>query len=132
MTLTDPIADMLTRIRNAGMVRKKNVDIPSSNMKVALAKILKDEGYIKNYKVIHDKKQGILKLFLKYTKDKESAISGLERVSKPGCRIFCKKEKTPKVLDGLGVVVISTSKGVYTGKKCEEMGIGGEVLCRIW
>ncbi len=132
MTLTDPIADMLTRIRNAGMVRKKEVDIPSSNIKVSLAKILKDEGYIRNYKVIDNKKQGILKLFLKYTKDKENVISGLERVSKPGCRIYCKKDSIPKVLDGLGVVVISTSKGVYTGKKCEEIGLGGEVICQIW
>jgi len=132
MTLTDPIADMLTRIRNAGMVRKKEVDIPSSNIKVSIAKILKDEGYIKNYKVIDNKKQGILKLFLKYTKDKENVISGLERVSKPGCRIYCKKDSIPKVLDGLGVVVISTSEGVYTGKKCEEIGLGGEVICQIW
>ncbi|HHF52510.1 MAG: 30S ribosomal protein S8 [Candidatus Aminicenantes bacterium] len=132
MTLTDPIADMLTRIRNAGMVRKKEVDIPSSNIKVSIAKILKDEGYIKNYKVIDNKKQGILKLFLKYTKEKENVISGLERVSKPGCRIYCKKDSIPKVLDGLGVVVISTSKGVYTGKKCEEIGLGGEVICQIW
>jgi len=132
MTLTDPIADMLTRIRNAGMVRKKEVDIPSSNMKVSVAKILKDEGYIKNYKVIDNKKQGILKLFLKYTKEKENVISGLERVSKPGCRIYCKKDSIPKVLDGLGVVVISTSRGIYTGKKCEEIGLGGEVICQIW
>jgi small subunit ribosomal protein S8 len=132
MTLTDPIADMLTRIRNAGMVRKKEVDIPSSNIKVSIAKILKDEGYIKNYKVIDNKKQGILKLFLKYTKDKENVISGLERVSKPGCRIYCKKDNIPKVLDGLGVVIISTSKGIYTGKKCEEKGLGGEVICQIW
>jgi small subunit ribosomal protein S8 len=132
MTLTDPIADMLTRIRNAGIVRKKEVDIPSSHIKVSIAKILKDEGYIKNYKVIDNKKQGILKLFLKYTKDKENVISGLERVSKPGCRIYCKKESIPKVLDGLGVVVISTSKGLFTGKKCEEIGLGGEVICQIW
>jgi small subunit ribosomal protein S8 len=132
MTLTDPIADMLTRIRNAGMVRKKEVDIPSSNMKVSIAKILKDEGYIKNYKVIDNKKQGNLKLFLKYTKEKENVISGLERVSKPGCRIYCKKDSIPKVLDGLGVVVISTSRGIYTGKKCEEIGLGGEVICQIW
>jgi len=132
MTLTDPIADMLTRIRNAGMVRKKEVDIPSSNMKVSVAKILKDEGYIKNYKVIDNKKQGILKLFLKYTKEKENVISGLERVSKPGCRIYCKKDSIPKVLDGLGVIVISTSRGIYTGKKCEEIGLGGEVICQIW
>jgi small subunit ribosomal protein S8 len=132
MTLTDPIADMLTRIRNAGMVRKKEVDIPSSKIKVAVAKILKDEGYIRNYKVIDDKKQGILKLFLKYTEDKKNVISGLERLSKPGCRIYCKKDNIPKVLDGLGIVVISTSKGVFTGKKCKDMGLGGEVLCQIW
>ncbi len=132
MTLTDPIADMLTRIKNAGMVRKKEVDIPSSKMKAAIAKILKEEGYIRNFKVVDDKKQGILKVFLKYTQDKENAISGLARVSKPGCRIYCKKDSIPKVLDGLGVVIISTSQGVYTGKKCKELGLGGEVLCQIW
>jgi len=132
MTLTDPIADMLTRIRNAGMVRKREVDIPSSKMKAAIAKILKQEGYIKNYKVIDDKKQGILKIFLKYTEDKKNSISGLQRVSKPGCRIYCNKDSVPKVLNGLGVVIISTSKGVFSGKDCEEMGLGGEVVCQIW
>ncbi|MFO7981175.1 MAG: 30S ribosomal protein S8 [Candidatus Aminicenantes bacterium] len=132
MTLTDPIADMLTRIRNAGIVRKKEVDIPSSNMKAAIAKILKEEGYIKNYKVIDDKKQGILKIFLKYTEDKKNVISGLQRVSKPGCRIYCKKDNIPKVLDGLGVVIVSTSEGIFSGKDCETKGLGGEVVCQIW
>lgn len=132
MTLTDPIADMLTRIRNAGIVRKKEADIPLSNMKAAIAKILKEEGYIKNYKVIDDKKQGILKIFLKYTEDKKNVISGLQRVSKPGCRIYCKKDNIPKVLDGLGVVIVSTSEGVFSGKDCEKKGLGGEVVCQIW
>ncbi|MFW6123819.1 MAG: 30S ribosomal protein S8 [Acidobacteriota bacterium] len=132
MTLTDPIADMLTRIRNAGIVRKKEVDIPSSKMKEAIAKILKEQGYIKNYKVINDRKQGILKIFLKYTEDKKNVISGLQRASKPGCRLYCKKDNIPKVLDGLGIVIISTSKGVFTGKDCEEKGLGGEVVCQIW
>lgn len=130
--MTDPIADMLTRIRNAVLVRKKDVSIPSSRMKVEIAKILKDEGYIKNFKVIDDNKQGILSILLKYGEDKTCSITGLRRVSRPGCRIFCTKDSIPKVLNGLGVVVISTSRGILTGRKCEEEGVGGEVLCEIW
>lgn len=132
MTLTDPIADMLTRIRNAVLVRKNDVSIPSSRMKVEIAKILKDEGYIKNFKVIDDNKQGILSILLKYGEDKKCSITGLRRVSMPGCRIFCTKNSIPKVLNGLGVVVISTSQGILTGKRCEEAEVGGEVLCEIW
>ena len=132
MTLTDPIADMLTRIRNACMARKREVDIPSSRMNVEIAKILKDEGYIKNFKVIDDRLQGVLNIKLKYTEDNENVITDLKRISKPGCRIYCKKESIPKVLDGLGVVIVSTSKGIFTGKKCEEYGIGGEIICQIW
>jgi small subunit ribosomal protein S8 len=132
MTLTDPIADMLTRIRNAIVVKKKEVSMPSSRMKVEIAKVLKEEGYIKNFKVIDDNKQGVLNLILKYKEDNENVISGLRRVSRPGCRIYCKRDSIPKVLGGLGIAIISTSKGISTGKKCDESGVGGEVLCYIW
>ena len=132
MSLTDPIADMLTRINNAINVKKKEVNISSSRIKVEIAKILKEEGYIRNFKVIDDNRQGILNLSLKYSDDNKSVISGVKRVSKPGCRIYCRNDDIPKVLDGLGIVIISTSKGIATGKKCEEIGVGGEVLCYIW
>jgi len=132
MTLTDPIADILTRIRNATMIKKKEVDIPSSYMKVEIVRIMKDEGYIKNFRVIDDKLQGILKVYIKYTKNNVSVISGLKKISKPGCRIYCKRGSIPKVLGGLGIVIISTSQGILTGRRCEELGIGGEVLCHIW
>ncbi len=132
MTFTDPIADMLTRIRNAGMVRQQEASIPSSRLKVEIAKILKEEGYIRNFKVVDDNKQGILNVALKYTEDHKNTISGARRVSRPGCRIYCDKDSIPKVLDGLGIVIISTSQGLLTGKKCDELGIGGEVLCEIW
>ena len=132
MTLTDPIADMLTRIRNAAMGRKKEVRMPSSRMKVEIAKILKDEGYVRNFKVIDDSLQGFLNITLKYTDENQSVITGLKRVSKPGCRIYCKADSVPKVLDGLGIVIVSTSSGIVTGKKCQELGVGGEVLCQIW
>lgn len=132
MSLTDPIADMLTRIRNATKIRKKEVSIPSSRMKVEIAKILKDEGYIRNFKVIDDNKQGILNITLKYSEDNQSVISGIKRVSKPGCRIFCTRDSVPKVIDGLGIAIISTSQGMTSGKKCQELGIGGEVICYVW
>jgi len=132
MTLTDPIADMLTRIRNAITAKKKEVSMPSSKLKVEIAKTIKDEGYIRNFKVIGDNQQRVLNVSLKYTEDKKNAISGIQRISKPGCRIYCKSDSIPKVLDGLGIVIISTSKGIATGKKCEELGTGGEVLCKVW
>jgi len=132
MTLTDPIADLLTRIRNAVAMKKKDVSSPSSRMKVEIAKVLKEEGYIKNYRVIDDKKQGILSITLKYTENRHSAITGLTRASRPGCRVYCKTDSIPKVLDGLGIVILSTSQGVATGKKCEELGLGGEILCYVW
>ena len=132
MSLTDPIADMLTRIRNAVLVNKKEVIMPSSRLKVEVAKILKEEGYIKNFKVIDDNKQGNLILALKYTEGNRSVITGLQKISKPGCRIYCQKDSIPKVLDGLGVAIVSTSQGIVSGKKCEEKGVGGEVLCYIW
>ncbi|MCJ7580650.1 MAG: 30S ribosomal protein S8 [Candidatus Aminicenantes bacterium] len=132
MTQTDPIADLLTRVRNATLAKHRDVSIPLSSMKVEIAKVMKDEGYISNFKVIGDNKQGTLKINLKYTNDNQSVISGLKRVSKPGCRIYCKKDSVPKVLDGLGILIVSTSSGIATGKKCEDLGIGGEVLCQIW
>ena len=132
MTQTDPIADLLTRVRNATLAKHRDVSIPLSSMKVEIAKVMKDEGYISNFKVIGDKKQGTLKINLKYTNDNQSVISGLKRVSKPGCRIYCKKDSVPKVLNGLGILIVSTSSGIATGRKCEDLGIGGEVLCQIW
>ena len=128
----DAIADLLTRIRNAVRTKKREVNTPSSRMKVEVVKILKEEGYIKNFKVIDDAKQGVLNITLKYGEDGKNVISGLRRISTPGCRIYCTKNSVPKVLDGLGLLIVSTSKGVATGRKCEELGTGGEVLCSIW
>jgi len=130
--MTDPIADMLTRIKNAIRAKKKEVNVRSSNLKIEIARILKEEGYIKNYKVIEDNKQGVLNITLKYTDGDQNAITGLRRVSKPGCRVYCSKDSVPRVLDGLGVVIVSTSRGIMSGKRCEEQGLGGEVLCEIW
>ena len=132
MSMTDPIADVLTRIRNAIMVKKKEVSVPSSRIKVEIAKVLKEEGYIQNFKVIDDNKQGILNISLKYTDKNECVINGLQRMSKPGCRIYCQKDKIPDVLGGLGILIISTSKGIITGNQCRELGVGGEILCQIW
>ena len=132
MSQSDPIADMLTRIRNAVQARKKEVDMPSSRVKVDIARILKEEGYIKSFKVVEDKKQGVLNISLKYIEGSANALTGLRRVSRPGCRIYCTKSDVPKALDGLGITLISTSRGIVTGKKCEELSVGGEVLCHIW
>ena len=132
MSQTDPIADLLTRIRNAARVKKREVSIPTSKLKVEIVKILKEEGYIRNFKVIDDNKQGILNIALKYTDDKQGVISGLRRISRPGCRLYCTRDSIPKVLDGLGIAVISTSRGMLTGKQCQDMGVGGEILCYIW
>jgi small subunit ribosomal protein S8 len=128
----DSLSDLLTRIRNGVKSKKREVNMPSFGLGVEVVKILKEEGYIKNYKVIDDKKQGILNVTLKYTEDNRSVISGLKRVSTPGCRIYCTRDSVPKVLDGLGLVIVSTSRGVLTGRACEEVGAGGEVLCNIW
>jgi small subunit ribosomal protein S8 len=130
--ISDPVADMLTRIRNAVGVKKKDVSVPSSKLKVEIAKILKEEGYIRNFKVIDDNKQGILNIALRYTDDNKSVISGLRRVSRPGCRLYCTNGSVPKVLGGLGVAIISTSKGIMTGKRCAEAAVGGEILCFVW
>ncbi|MBP7707605.1 MAG: 30S ribosomal protein S8 [Candidatus Aminicenantes bacterium] len=128
----DSISDLLTRIRNGVKSKKREVNIPSSRLGIEVVKILKEEGYVKNFKVIDDNKQGILNVTLKYTEDNRSVISGLKRVSRPGCRIYCTKDSVPKVLDGLGLVIVSTSRGVMTGRACEDQGAGGEVLCSIW
>lgn len=128
----DAISDLLTRIRNGVKSKKREVNIPSFRLGVEVVKILKEEGYVKNFKVMDDSKQGVLNVTLKYTEDNRSVISGLKRVSKPGCRIYCTKDSVPKVLDGLGLVIVSTSRGVLTGRACEEQGAGGEVLCSIW
>ena len=128
----DVIADLLTRIRNGIKSKKREINAPSSRLKVEVVKILKDEGYIKNFKVLDDHKQGILNVTLKYGEDGQSVITGLRRISKPGCRVYCTKDSVPKVLDGLGLVIVSTSKGVIPGRKAEEQGLGGEVLCSVW
>jgi small subunit ribosomal protein S8 len=128
----DSLSDLLTRIRNGVRSKKREVNIPSFRLGVEVVKILKEEGYIRNYKVIDDKKQGILNVTLKYTEDNRSVISGLKRVSTPGCRVYCTRDSVPKALDGLGLVIVSTSRGVMSGRACEEIGAGGEVLCSIW
>ena len=130
--ITDPIADMLTRIRNANSAKHETVDIPASNMKKAIAEILNEEGYIKNYQVIEDDKQGVIRIALKYGPSKEKVISGLKRVSKPGLRIYAGAEELPRVLKGLGIAIISTSKGIMTDKKARRENIGGEVLAFVW
>ena len=132
MVTTDPIADMLTRIRNASQANFKTVDIPASNMKRDIAEILFNEGYIKAYEEIKNDNQGIIRVSLKYTEKGKKVISGLKRISKPGLRIYASKEELPKVLNGLGIALISTSKGVMTDKKARELGVGGEVLACIW
>ena len=132
MNTTDPIADMLTRIRNASQANFKTVDIPASNMKKAIAEILFNEGYIKAYEEIKNEDQGIIRVSLKYTEKGKKVISGLKRISKPGLRIYASKEELPRVLNGLGIALISTSKGIMTDKKARELGVGGEVLAYIW
>ncbi|MFO7154579.1 MAG: 30S ribosomal protein S8 [Caldicoprobacter sp.] len=130
--VTDPIADMLTRIRNALIAKHETVEVPASNVKRAIARILLEEGYIKDFTEIDDGKQGILKITLKYGPNKQRVITGLKRISKPGLRVYVKKDEIPKVLGGLGIAIISTSKGVMTDKQARKEGLGGEVLCYIW
>jgi len=132
MQITDAIADMLTRIRNACSAKHETVDIPASNIKKEIAKILLDEGYIKNLEFIDDGKQGIIRVTLKYANNKQSVISGIKRISKPGLRVYVGKDELPKVLGGLGIAIISTSKGIMTDKKARAQGIGGEVLAFVW
>ena len=132
MTTTDPIADMLTRIRNANSAKHTTVDIPASNMKRAIAQILFDEGYIKSFEEIKDEKQGIIRVTLKYDENGKRVISGLKRISKPGLRIYVSKDELPQVLNGLGIALISTSKGIKTDKEARIEGLGGEVLAYVW
>ena len=132
MTVTDPIADMLTRIRNANQMRYNEVVIPSSNVKLEMIKILKSEGYIENYKVEKNEVQNNIIITLKYGKNKERVISGLKRISKPGLRVYAKAEEIPTVLNGLGISIVSTSKGIMTGKEARKENLGGEVLAYIW
>ena len=132
MPVTDPLADMLTRIRNASMVKHSKVDVPASKMKISVAKILKSEGYIKNYKLLKDRKNGILRIYLKYDGYNEGVIIGLKRMSKPGRRLYVKKEDIPPVLNGMGISVLSTSKGVLADREARKLNVGGELLCSIW
>ena len=132
MQITDTIADMLTRIRNANSAKHDTVDVPASNMKKAIAQILVDEGYIKNYQIIEDGKQGIIRITLKYGENKSQIITGLRRVSKPGLRIYASCEDLPKVMKGLGIAIVSTSKGIMTDRAARKANCGGEVLSFIW
>jgi len=130
--MTDVISDMLTRIRNAIFVKTDKVDIPASRLKIEIAKILKEEGFIKSYKIIKDKKQGVLRINLKYTQEGDSFITNLKRISKPGRRVYVSKDKIPHVMGGLGIAILTTSQGVMTDKECRQKGIGGEVICYVW
>lgn len=130
--MTDPIADMLTRIRNANVVKHETVDVPASNMKKELARILLEEGFIRGYDVIEDGKQGIIRIQLKYGQTGERVISGLKRISKPGMRVYADKHDVPRVLNGLGISIISTSKGILTDKQARKENVGGEVICYVW
>ncbi len=133
MSVSDPIADMLTRIRNATKARFDSVVVPSSKVKIEIAKIMEEEGYIQGYEVIGAESAGsILKIYLKYKKDKSGVVSGLKRVSKPSLRVYDQKEKLPRIMGGLGTVIVSTSKGIMTAKKAKKLGIGGEVICYLW
>lgn len=132
MVMTDPIADFLTRIRNGNMVMHETVEVPGSKIKVSIATIMKEEGYIKDYEYIEDGKQGIIRVYLKYGPNKERVITGIKRISKPGLRVYVKKDEVPKVLGGLGTAVISTSQGLMTDKRARKEGLGGEVVCYIW
>ncbi|UJF16235.1 30S ribosomal protein S8 [Jeotgalibaca sp. MA1X17-3] len=132
MVMTDPIADFLTRIRNANMVRHASLEVPASKIKIDIANILKKEGFIKNYEVIEDDKQNVIRVFMKYGKEKERVITGLKRISKPGLRVYAKTGEVPRVLNGLGIAIVSTSEGLVTDKEARSKNIGGEVLAYIW
>jgi small subunit ribosomal protein S8 len=132
MNMTDPIADMLTRIRNGVRARLPKVDIPASRLKGEIARILKNEGYIANFRVIEDPRQGNIRVFLKYGPGRERVITDLQRVSRPGCRIYCGKGEIPRVYGGLGINILSTSHGVMTGREAARTGVGGEILCNVW
>ncbi len=130
--MTDPIADMLTRIRNASKTKLEKVDIPSSKLKVEIAKILKDEGYVKNVKLVKDRKQGMIRVYLKYTDEEMPTIQGIKRISRPGRRMYVASDSIPRVMGGLGVAILSTPKGIQTGRQAKKDNVGGEVLCHVW
>ena len=132
MTMTDPIAEMLTRIRNANTVGHETVEIPASKMKKAIAEILKEEGYIADFEMIEDDKQGMIKVTMKYGANKEKVISGIKKISKPGLKVYAKAGEVPKVLGGLGIAIVSTSKGIVSDKEARKLGVGGEVICYVW
>jgi small subunit ribosomal protein S8 len=132
MSMTDPIADFLTRVRNANQVHKDRVEMPSSKLKRSLANILKQEGFIRNYRYLDNKKQGILRVYLKYGDSGEKVINGLTRISKPSVRVYVGKDEIPRVRGGLGVAILSTNQGIMSGKQARKQGIGGEVLCYVW
>jgi small subunit ribosomal protein S8 len=132
MNMTDPVADMITRIRNGVRAKLARIDVPSSKLKVEIARILKDEGYIANFKVQEDDKQGVLRIWLKYGPGMERVITDLQRVSRPGCRIYAGKDEIPRVYGGLGINIISPSRGLLTGRDAAKTGVGGEILCNVW
>ena len=132
MVVTDPIADFLTRIRNANMVYIEKVEIPASKTKMSMANILKEEGYIKDVEYVEDGKQGIIRVYMKYATNRERVISGLKRISRPGLRVYAKKDELPRVLGGLGIAIVTTSNGLMTDKKARKARLGGEVLCYVW
>ena len=132
MSMTDPIADMITRIRNGVRAKLSRVDVPGSKLKAEIARILKDEGFVQSFKVLEDSKQNVIRVFLRYGPGMERAITDLQRVSRPGCRIYCGKDEIPKVYGGLGINVLSTSRGVMTGRRAAREGLGGEILFNVW
>ena len=132
MSMNDPIADFLTRIRNAHMAKKHSVDIPSSNLKIRLLYVLREEKFIRDYFLIEDNKQNVLRVFLKYDNDSRPVIQGIKKISTPGCRKYVASDKIPRVLNGMGISILSTSKGVVSNKKAEVLNVGGEVLCQVW
>ena len=132
MSMTDPIADMLTRIRNAQRASHELVNIPSSKLKINVAKVLKSEGYVKNFRIISDGQHRFIRIFLKYDKEGVAIIEGIKRVSKPGCRVYAGSDEVPKVLNGYGINILSTSKGLMTDNEAKKMGVGGEILCAVW
>lgn len=132
MTMSDPVADMLTRVRNANLVHHERVEMPGSGIKKSIAKILKDEGFIKDFEWVEDNKQGILRLHLKYGPNKQKVINGLKRISKPGLRVYVKRDEVPRVLGGLGIAILSTPQGVITDRQARRDRVGGEVICYVW
>ena len=132
MNLTDPVADMLTRIRNAGSARHQKVDVPASKLKTEIARILKEEGYISNYKAVEEEGHKLVRIYLKYSGGNESTISNLARISRPGCRVYVRRSEIPRVLGGMGINILTTPRGVMTGRQARKQGLGGEVLCEVW